>query len=172
MPPSPQPLTHPARDPGPRLAPGSSFLSSCAASGKSRGDHAGARLNGRIAAVRRIFEEQNVHYTVDGDGGVHFQFDEQFAKDRAAAIESLQGDRYANARNAFDGGMEAFSKAPPDGKNAVRGVFSAAENVFKLMTSKDRLGANEADALGPIIDKAYAADVTARQSARKMLRSL
>jgi hypothetical protein len=83
-----------------------------------------------IEGVRRIMQEENVHYTVDATGGVHFLFDERFAKDRAATIASLQGERYANARYAFDGAMEAFSKAPPDGKNAVRGVFSAAENVF------------------------------------------
>lgn len=124
-----------------------------------------------IAGVRRIFQEENVHYTVDAAGGVHFQFDEQFAKDRAAAIASLQGERYSNARAAFDGAMEAFSKAPPDGKNAIRGVFSAAENVFRLITGKDRLGAKEADDLGPITDKLYASDDTARHSARKMLAS-
>jgi hypothetical protein len=122
--------------------------------------------------VRRIFQEENVHYTVDDEGGVHFQPDEQFAKDRAATIANLQGNRYANARHAFEGAMQAFSKAPPDGKYAVRGVFSAAENVFKLITSKDRLGAKEADDLGPIIDKLYATDDTARNSARKMLASL
>jgi hypothetical protein len=125
-----------------------------------------------LSEVRRIFQEENVHYTVDASGGVHFQFDEQFAKDRTATIASLKAERYANARHAFDGAMEAFSKAPPNSKNAVRGVFSAAENVFKLITSKDRLGAKEADDLGPIIDKLYAADGTARHSARKMLASL
>src|SRR5262249_36805027 len=125
-----------------------------------------------IAGVRRIFQEESVHYTVDAAGGVHFQFDEQFAKGRAATIASLQGERYANARHAFDGAMEAFSKAPPDGKTAVRGVFPAAENVFKLITSKDRLGAKEADDLSQIIDKLYAVDDPARNSARKMLASL
>jgi hypothetical protein len=125
-----------------------------------------------ITEVRRIFQEENVHYTVDSAGGVHFQFDEQFAKDRRATIATLQGERYTNARHAFDGAMEAFAKAPPDGKNALRGVFSAAENVFKLITSKNRLGAKEADELGPIIEKLYAADDTARNSAKRMLVSL
>jgi hypothetical protein len=50
-------------------------------------------------------------------------------------------------------------------------VFLAAENVFKLITSKDRLGAKEADDLGPIIDKLYATDDTARNCARKMRAS-
>jgi hypothetical protein len=125
-----------------------------------------------IDGVRRIMQEENVHYTVDASGGVHFLYDAQFAAERAATIASLQGERYANARHAFDGAMEALSKASPDGKNAVCGVFSAAENVFKLITSKDRLGASEADDLGPIIEKLYAADDTARRSARKMLASL
>ena len=120
--------------------------------------HYGYQAKEWLEGVRRIFLEENVHYTVDAAGGVHFQFDEQFAQDRAATIASLQGHRFANARHAFEGAMEAFSKAPPDGKGGVRGVFLAAENVFKLVTSKDRLGAKEADDLGPGIDKLYAAD--------------
>jgi hypothetical protein len=127
---------------------------------------------GWVKDVRRIMQEENVHYTVDERGGVHFLYDAQFAEERAATIASLQGERYANARHAFDGAMEAFSNAPPDGKNAVRCVFSAAENVFKLATSNSRLGASEADDLGPIVDQLYAADDTARRSARKMLASL
>lgn len=125
-----------------------------------------------VTEVGRIFREENVHYTVDTAGGVHFQIDDQFARARTATIAGLQADRYGNARHAFNGAMEALSKAPPDGKNAVRGAFSAAENVFKLITSKDRLGAREADDLGPIIDKIYATDDTARNSAKKMLASL
>jgi hypothetical protein len=125
-----------------------------------------------LAEVRRIFQEENVHYTVDMSGGVHFQFDEQFSKERVATIGSLQSDRYANARHSFESAMEALSKVPPDGKNAVRSVFAAAENVFKLIISKDRLGAKETDNLIPIIDKLYAADSNARNSAKKMLASL
>ena len=125
-----------------------------------------------IVEVRRIFREENVHYTVDDAGGVHFQYDEQFAKDRAAAIESLHADRYANALDAFNGAMSALSNAPPDGKSAVRGVFAAAENVFKLITSNTRLGSKEADDLRPIIEKLYATDANARRSASKMLASL
>jgi len=68
--------------------------------------------------------------------------------------------------------MNALAQAPPDGKAAIRAVFSAAENLFKLITSKDRLGAREAEDLRPIIDKLYAADATARNSASKMLASL
>jgi hypothetical protein len=144
---------------------------------KTRGDYYGTLRHRNyveewIEGVREILQEENVHYTVDAIGGVHFLYDAQFAEERAATIASLQGERYANARHAFDGAMEAFSKAPPDGKSAIRDVFSAAENVFKLITSKDRLGDKEADDLGPIIDRLYAADDTARHSARKMLSSL
>src|SRR5215472_13444232 len=96
--------------------------------------------------VRRIFAEENVHYTVDDFGGVHPRIDDQFARNSAAAIASLQAPRYSNALHAFEGGMAALAEAPPDGKGAIRGVFSAAEAVFKLILPKvPRLGASEAD---------------------------
>lgn len=125
-----------------------------------------------LSEVQEILREENIHYTVDDQGGVHPFVDQEFAFNRASTIAHLQVNRYANALDAFKGGMDALAQAPPDGKAAIRGVFSAAENVFKLITSKDRLGAKEADDLGPIIDKLYAADATARNSAKKMLSSL
>jgi hypothetical protein len=50
----------------------------------------------------RIFAEENVHYSVDDKGGVHFRFDEEFARGNVATIAALQTPRYANARAAFE----------------------------------------------------------------------
>src|SRR6266511_1700129 len=88
------------------------------------------------AEVQRIFKEENVHYRVDERGGVHFRFDVEFEQNRATTIASLQGARYRAALTAFEGGMAALTKAPPDGKAAIRGTFAAAEGLFRLMFEK------------------------------------
>jgi hypothetical protein len=126
-----------------------------------------------VTESARILSEENLHYRVDERGGVHFSFDADFARSRAAAIASLQTPRYANALHAFEGGMAAFAQAPPDGKGAIRGVFSAAESVFKLILPKaPRLGAAEADGLAPLLQGLYAQDETALRSTTKMLNGL
>jgi hypothetical protein len=126
-----------------------------------------------VQEVRKIFAEENVHYTIDNHGGVHFQFDEEFARNRAAAIGALQNSRYANALHAFEGAMAALAKAPPDGKGAIRGVFSAAESIFKLiLPNVPRLGAAELDGLAPLLQKVYADDDTAKSASAKMLSAI
>ena len=123
--------------------------------------------------MRRIFAEENVHYTVDDRGGVHFQFDEEFARNRAAAVAALQNARYANALHSFESGMAALAKAPPDGKGAIRSVFAAAEGIFRLIIPKaPRLGAAKLNGLGPLLPQLFSEDETARRSSLKMLASL
>jgi hypothetical protein len=125
-----------------------------------------------VLEVRRIFSEENVHYTVDDRGGVLFLIDDEFARNSAAAISALQRPRYANALHAFDGGMEALAQAPPDGKNAIRGVFAAVEGIFRLiLPAAPRLGAAEIDGLAPLLQRLYSQEDTARRSATKLLNS-
>jgi hypothetical protein len=126
-----------------------------------------------VREVRRIFAEENLHYTVDDRGGVHFQFDEEFARNHAAAIGALQSSRYANALHAFENGMAALSHGPPDGKGAIRAVFGAAENIFRLVLPRaPRLAADQIDGLTPLLQQLYPQDETARRSVTKLLGSL
>jgi uncharacterized protein YqgV (UPF0045/DUF77 family) len=126
-----------------------------------------------VNTVQRIFTEENVHYRVDDLGGVHFHFDEEFARNRAAAVAVLRSARFANALDAFESGMAELRKAPPDGKRAIRSVFSAVEGVFRLiLPNAPRLGAAELDGLVPLEQKLYAEDETTRRSSAKMLSSL
>jgi hypothetical protein len=125
-----------------------------------------------LRTINRIFAEENVHYRVDDQGGVHFHFDEAFARNRAAAIAALQADRYANANHAFEEGMAALRSVPPNGKGAIRGVFGAAETIFRLiLPNVQRLAAAQLDGLVPLLQQAHRED-TARRSAAKMLSSL
>jgi hypothetical protein len=122
--------------------------------------------------IQRIFQEENVAYRVDALGGVHFYVDEEFARNRADAIAALGPARYANALHAFEGDMTELRQIPPNGKGAIRGVFGAAEAVFKLiLPNMPRLGAAELDGLAPLLQQVYHDDDTARRSAVKMLSS-
>jgi hypothetical protein len=126
-----------------------------------------------LEQTRRIFAEENVHYRVDERGGVHFHFDEEFARSREATVQALRAPRYINALHAFESGMAALGETPPNGKNAVRGVFAAAEAVFRLiLPNAPRLGAAELEGLSARLQKIYARDETARRSALKLLSSL
>jgi hypothetical protein len=126
-----------------------------------------------IMEVQHIFEEENFGYTVDEQGGVHYRLDEEFARNKSAAIATLQAARYANALDAFVHGMSALAAAPPDGKNAIRSTFAAVEGLFRLVApNAHRLGAAELDALLPLLQKLYAADAVALRSSTKMIGSL
>lgn len=94
--------------------------------------HEREAFNRWVQEVQRIFAEENVHYEADAKGGVHFRFDAEFATNSAAAIDALRDDRYANVLHAYRGAMDAFGEAPPDGKQAIRSIFSAIEGVFPL----------------------------------------
>jgi hypothetical protein len=123
--------------------------------------------------VQRIFEEEKVHYRVDERGGVHFRYDAEFEHNRAATITALQGARHRNALNEFEGAMGALAKAPPDGKEAIRGTFRAAEGLFRLMfPNSPRLTAQEAQQrLEPLLQRAHATDNIAMGAASKLLNA-
>jgi hypothetical protein len=125
-----------------------------------------------VTGINRIFRDENVHYRVEPKGGVRFYIDEAFSQARTATIAALSVPRYANAIAEFEKGMAALATAPPDGKGAIRGVFAAAEAVFRLITAAHRLGADELAGLAPILQRLYAQDGTALRSAQKMLASL
>jgi hypothetical protein len=73
---------------------------------------------------------------IDDQGGVHFKVDQQFAASTAATMAGLGLPRYANAKVEFEKGIAALSSTSVDGKEAIRGVFNAAECVYKLMNPK------------------------------------
>lgn len=126
-----------------------------------------------LSGVQRIFEEENVHYRVDAEGGVHFYPDAAYTGNRAATIAAMQSNRYVNALDQFERGTAALTGASPDGKGAIRGVFSAAEALFKMIVpGQIRLGAAELDSLSPILQRHFADDDTAKRAVAKMLASL
>ena len=124
------------------------------------------------SAVERIFREEHVHYQVEAGGGVRFYVDEEFARLRATAIAAMSQTRHANALEEFEKGMAALAKAPPDGKGGIRGLFAAAEGLFRLIVPlAPRLAATELNSLTPVLQRLYAGEDTALRSSQKMLTS-
>jgi hypothetical protein len=123
--------------------------------------------------VQRIFGQENVHYRVDGEGGVHFQFDREFTHTTAAAISILERPRYANSLDAFSKALTALAQAPPDGKGAIRATFTAIEGLFILMFPEvRRLASSETSRLRARIEQVYNGDRRAQETSAKMLQSL
>jgi hypothetical protein len=125
-----------------------------------------------IAGVSRILAEENVHYAVDGKGGVHFAFDSEFSNNKAATIAALNAPRYRNSSDLFESALADLGKAPPTTKGAVRHVFFAIEGLFKLMFSGEtRLTAKAADLLRPVLQRQFSEDKTALQVSMKVLEA-
>ena len=120
--------------------------------------------------VSRILAEENVSYRLDEDAGVHFAIDGEFESNRAATIAILGSPRYANVRTEFEAGL---AQLPENGKAAIRGTFTAAEGLFRLMfASAPRLGSKEIEGhLGPALRRVYTGDTVALRSAPKLLGS-
>ncbi|MCK1525619.1 hypothetical protein [Bradyrhizobium sp. 17] len=69
--------------------------------------------------------------------------------------------------------MAAISAGNPDGKEAIRGVFGAAESIFKLMFPKavKLTSADIIKNLGSASQSLYASDAVAQRAASKMVGS-
>jgi hypothetical protein len=125
-----------------------------------------------VSEVTRIFAEENLCYEIDARGGVHFKVDAEFAANTTAVITALGAPRYANAREQFESGMAALSKADIDAKQGIRGVFNAAECVFKLMYDRPRLAAGDVTkSLKPTMQRLCDADPTALKAANKSVEA-
>jgi hypothetical protein len=124
-----------------------------------------------VETARRIFDEENLPYTVDDQGGVHFKMDAEFVANVEATVSGLASPRYANVRKEFETAQRAMVQAKPDGKQAIRSTFTAIEGLYKLICSDSaKLDAKDAGRkLEPIIQRVYANDPTARRASAKLL---
>jgi hypothetical protein len=122
-----------------------------------------------VKQVNTIFAEENLHYRVDGRGGVHPYPDAEYARNRGATIAALQSSRYQNVLAEFEAGSAGIGK---DNKTAVRRTFGAAEGLFRLMfTRSPRLTAGEAEQLADRLRQFYKDDATAANASTKLLAS-
>lgn len=123
--------------------------------------------------VARIMREENCSYRLDEHAGVHYTVDGEFERNRVSTVGALSEPRYSAALAAFEATFPALDQIPPDAKTAVRQVFFAAENLFKLMfPAATLLGGTDAERLLPSrIDPLYDRDASARAAAHRMIAS-
>lgn len=98
-------------------------------------------VNGRKAAFRaevaRIFGEEAVGYNFDEVGVVRRTFDERFEIERNTTIRGLSDERFTAARAHILRVDGCLLQNPIDGREAVRGIFDAVENIYKMMFPKE-----------------------------------
>lgn len=119
---------------------------------------------------RRIFSEESLAYSIDDAGGVHFKVDAEFAANANATIAAIAWPRYDNVRAEFEKAMAALSSPSPDAKEGIRGVFGAAESLYRLIYSKaPKLTSAEASKqLESTVQSIYSSDAVAQRAASKM----
>lgn len=101
-------------------------------------------FNNWIEFVRRALAEENLCYSVDDQGGVHFAVDQEFAHSRMTTVRRLGDSRLGAVRHAFESSADALDQPSPDTLKAVRAIYDAQETLFKLMfPNASRLGPAE-----------------------------
>ena len=129
-----------------------------------------ARRGEFIEGARRIFKEENLAYEVDAEGGIHPLIDAEFSLSMQSSIAGLSDARYAASRECLKKIDECLMLEPKDFVGAIRAVFGACENTFKLMYKALRLDSKAAGAcVGPDQQRFYEGHPTMqRVSARKL----
>jgi hypothetical protein len=108
--------------------------------------------------VGQALAEEGMGYRIDDECGVHLLIDQQFEANRATTVAGLGKSKYQAALTAYTNAMDALDKGTPDTLTAVREVFHANEEVFKLMLGPKvkLLGSSEIEKyLRPLLAKVY-----------------
>lgn len=129
------------------------------------------RLRFRDGAIR-ILQEENLAFRIDEQGGVHPLIDSAFTQTINSAIAGLSGSRYQATLqkiNEIDGFL---LQNPPNYIAAIRSVFGACENLFKLMYGGARLDAKTAfSKLSAVQQRLYDGHPAILASSAKLLNS-
>ncbi|MBD5802285.1 hypothetical protein AZOA_17110 [Azoarcus sp. Aa7] len=82
--------------------------------------------------VTRVFHEENIGYSIDGQGVVHFHVDQEFERNRASTLAVLQAAQFGAVRACFEDAYRHLDSDPADTKAAVRSMFEALETLARL----------------------------------------
>ncbi|OAN98063.1 hypothetical protein [Sulfitobacter geojensis] len=125
-----------------------------------------------IRDVRRILSEENLAYEMDDAGGIHPLIDGAFSATKQSAVSALSGERYKGTASLVEQVDVALLQEPTDYVGAIRAIFGANENLFKMMFSVPRLDAKTAgEKIGPIQQSHYTGHPTLTASSSKILES-
>jgi hypothetical protein len=97
------------------------------------------RADGWKSFVQRSFREENVGYTLDEQGGVHYFVDEEFERNRTSTLAVLEHQQYREVRAALEDAYRHLDSNPADTKASVRSVFEALEILVKHMVKTKNL---------------------------------
>lgn len=129
-----------------------------------------------IATARRVFHEENLHYSIDDEGGVHYLVDAEFSASIQAAIEGLGKTKFTAAKDALETGLEALGATSQSGKGLIRGVFEAVESAFLVVIGPENANRLNASAiekhLKPILIQRYSEFPASEEKVTRMLGTL
>jgi hypothetical protein len=97
-----------------------------------------------VQEARRILKEENLAYSIDEAGGVHPLVDSTFSVAMDSAITGLNEPRFAASAECINRIDGCLLQTPEDFIGAIRAVFGACENTFKLMYGVPRLDSKSA----------------------------
>jgi hypothetical protein len=121
-------------------------------------------------AVRQIFSEENLAYTIDDAGSVHPVIDQELQRNIVSVIGALQSPRYQNVGQLIESALAHLAAQPPNYKHAWRAMLSAVEALFDLSFPYIRLSVDEIERrLLPAVLEAYEGDPAAQEGARAMV---
>jgi hypothetical protein len=122
--------------------------------------------------VRQIFAEETLAYVIDDVGGVHPAIDQEFQKNIASVIATLQSDRYQGIRRLLEIALGHLSADPPNYKQAWAATMSGVEGLFGLMFPQARMTADDLERrIQPVVKRAYEGDAAAQKAAQNLLVS-
>lgn len=125
-----------------------------------------------LAEARRILKEENLAYEIDEIGGIHPLVDATFSAAMESAISGMDNPRYAASAecvNRIDGYL---LQNPQEFIGAIRSVFGACENTFKLIYGVPRLDAKTAgERIGGDQQRLYTEHPTLQAASAKTLEA-
>ncbi|MGA6113350.1 hypothetical protein [Agrobacterium radiobacter] len=127
-----------------------------------------------INGCRRIFEEEQVRYSIDDKGGVHFTVDAEFESVRTSTILAIAADRYNAVRSLYEEAFKHLDRNPPDGKSAIRYAFNSNECLFRLIfPNSHQFSSSEVQKhLDPLVNRIYSDQKPSINLAQKLVASL
>jgi hypothetical protein len=136
---------------------------------QKRASHTG-NADELITELRLIFRQQNLAYDIDDQGGIHPLVNGAFGMTKQSAIAALSGDRYTGTAELVNAIDKSLLLDPVNYIGAIRAVFGANENLFKLMFGVPRLDARTAgDKIGAKLQSRYDGHPTLQRASAKAL---
>jgi len=125
-----------------------------------------------VKQTQRIFKEENMSYEIDDLGGIHPLVDSAFGVAKQSAIAALSNDRYSGTAELVDAIDPCLLQDPVNYIGAIRAVFGANENLFKLMFDVQQLKADTAaKCIGPKQQAMYEGHPNLKAASSKTLES-